>query len=79
MRLVRLGHLDANLCCGTHVSDLAQLQMVKVVGAAERSKRPGRSRINFVVGGRAVAYLENCIRREQVRRSMRWNNNLKRK
>ena len=31
VRLIKIGDLDNNLCCGTHVSSLAHLQTIKLM------------------------------------------------
>ncbi len=65
VRIISIGDIDSNLCCGTHVSNLAQLQVVKLLGW-EKSKREGRTNLYFLVGDRAISYLEKCYKREEV-------------
>jgi hypothetical protein len=51
VRVVSIGGVDANLCCGTHVSNTAQLQTVKLLTAAP-GKRSGSTCVTFVAGTR---------------------------
>ncbi len=75
VRIVRIGidqePLDSNLCCGTHVSNLSQLQAVKLLGV-EKAKREDRSNLHFLVGRRVLAYLHGCHKREEVGRGGVW-------
>ena len=63
VRVIQIGDIDNNMCCGTHVSNLAQLQMVKLL-SVEKGKK-GKSLVNFLVGDRVRRYLESCHRREK--------------
>ncbi len=66
VRIICIGDsLDRNLCCGTHVSNLAQLQAVKILGWERAKKSQGRTNLQFLVGGRALRYLAACRRREE--------------
>ncbi|XP_026480517.1 alanyl-tRNA editing protein Aarsd1-B isoform X1 [Ctenocephalides felis] len=62
VRLIEIAGVDLNPCCGTHVSALGQLQAIKLLGA-EKGKQ-GRVNLNFLVGGRVLKYLQNCLERE---------------
>ena len=50
VRVIEMGEVDSNMCCGTHVSNLAQLQAVKLLNA-EKGKK-GKSLVHFLVGSR---------------------------
>lgn len=63
VRVVQIGDIDNNMCCGTHVTNLAQLQLVKLL-SVEKGKK-GKSQLNFLVGDRVRRYLESCHRRER--------------
>lgn len=64
VRLIEIEGVDLNPCCGTHVSALSQLQAIKLLGA-EKGKQ-GRINLHFLVGGRVLRYLQNCIERENA-------------
>lgn len=61
VRVINIEGVDSNMCCGTHVSNLAQLQMVKLLNI-ERTK--GKTFVNFLVGDRVVKKLESSFQRE---------------
>lgn len=52
------------MCCGTHVSNLSQLQAIKLVGA-EKGKK-GKVNLMFLVGGRVLKRLSTMFEREQA-------------
>ena len=52
------------MCCGTHVSNLSELQMIKLLNC-EKSKRKGNCVVYFLVGNRVVNYLANSFGREK--------------
>lgn len=52
------------MCCGTHVKNLSQLQVIKLLHA-EKSKRKDKTLLYFLVGNRVISRLETCIGREQ--------------
>lgn len=52
------------MCCGTHVSNLSQLQVVKLLHA-EKSKRKDKTLLYFIVGNRVLKRLSTCLEREQ--------------
>ena len=58
VRVIEMGDLDSNMCCGTHVNNLAQLQVVKLL-SAEKGKK-GKSLVYFLVGSR-VGPGSNCV------------------
>lgn len=52
------------MCCGTHVTNLSQLQMIKLLHT-EKSKRKDKILLYFLVGNRVLKRLQTCIEREQ--------------
>lgn len=53
-RSICIERLPPNLCCGTHVSNIAQLRCIKII---DRERVRGRNtRVHFVAGDRALAY-----------------------
>ena len=49
------GIIDRNMCCGTHVSNLSELQAIKILSVDKGKK--GKCLMNFVVGERLLKYL----------------------
>ena len=64
VRVIEISGMDRNMCCGTHVNNLSQLQMVKLLGT-EKSKRKGNCFVNFLVGDRVSQFLSDAYRREK--------------
>ncbi|XP_043207411.1 alanyl-tRNA editing protein Aarsd1-A-like isoform X2 [Amphibalanus amphitrite] len=62
VRIVSIAGVDDNMCCGTHVSNLAHLQAVKLL-SAERGKK-GRTNVSFLAGQRLLDYVAESARRE---------------
>lgn len=56
VRVVRIGE-DENMCCGTHLSCLSQLQAIKLLNT--ESKR-GNTLLNFICGGRVLHALQSA-------------------
>jgi len=65
VRLVTIPGVDANLCCGTHVSNTSQLQVVKLL---HTESKKGKYWLYFLVGTRVtlsswcggMTHLHNC-------------------
>ena len=53
-RIVEIKGIEANMCCGTHVSNLAHLQMIKLL-SAEKGKK-GKTNVYFLAGDRVLNY-----------------------
>lgn len=51
IRVVKIGDLDINACCGVHPSKTSDLKMIKII-KFERNK--GNTRIEFLAGQRAI-------------------------
>ncbi len=51
IRVVRIGDLDINACCGVHPSSTLELRMIKI---RRWEKHKGATRIEYVAGKRAV-------------------------
>ncbi|CAB0009555.1 unnamed protein product [Nesidiocoris tenuis] len=62
VRIVTIASVEANMCCGTHVSNLAQLQSIKLLGF-EKGKK-GKTNLLFLVGNRVLARLDKMYKRE---------------
>jgi len=62
IRLVKIEGVDSNLCCGTHVNNLAHLQAIKLVWTENKK---GKNLLFFLVGNRVFRYLQQTIDRER--------------
>lgn len=57
VRVVSIAGVDANMCCGTHVTNTAQLQAVKLLGT--EAGKQGKTLLIFVAGDRLLRYLSD--------------------
>ncbi|XP_060519865.1 alanyl-tRNA editing protein Aarsd1-B [Cylas formicarius] len=73
IRVVRIEDIEGNMCCGTHVSNLSQLQVIKLLHS-EKSKRKDKTFLYFLVGNRVLKRLSGCIEREQRLTALLKNN-----
>lgn len=64
IRVVTIEGVDSNTCCGTHVSNLGHLQMIKLL-YTEKGKQ-GKTNLYFLVGSRILKYLEKTVLREKA-------------
>lgn len=55
VRVVKIGELDANPCCGTHLSSTGQIQAVSLLH--QTNVRGGNSRLHFICGSRVYRQL----------------------
>lgn len=63
IRVVKIDGIDNNKCCGTHVTNISQLQVIKLLGT-EKSKRKNKVLLHFLVGDRVIKRLDTCLNRE---------------
>lgn len=61
IRVVTIEGVESNMCCGTHVNNLSQLQCIKILNI-EKSK--GKLLLHFLVGNRVLKKLQACFNRE---------------
>lgn len=61
IRVIKIGDIDANMCCGTHLSNTAQLQVIKLMNI---EKTKGKTLVHFLVGDRVISKLESSFQRE---------------
>ncbi|CRK92116.1 CLUMA_CG005697, isoform A [Clunio marinus] len=61
VRVINIEGIESNMCCGTHVSNLAQLQMVKLLNI---EKTKGKTIVKFLAGNRVFKKLETSFQRE---------------
>lgn len=62
--MITIDGIDRNMCCGTHVSSLSQLQAVKLLNW-EKSKRKDKILVHFLIGNRVIKRLNECLKREE--------------
>lgn len=61
IRVVTIHGVESNRCCGTHVRNLAQLQVVKLLNI---EKTKGKLLVHFLVGNRVIKKLDESFTRE---------------
>lgn len=61
VRVINIEGIDSNMCCGTHVTNLAQLQVIKLMNI---EKTKGKTLVHFLVGNRVIKKLESSFQRE---------------
>jgi len=61
-RIVTIEGVESNMCCGTHVTSLSELQCVKLMYC---EKTRNNILVHFIVGKRALKKLGDYIEREQ--------------
>lgn len=66
IRIVDIEGVDANMCCGTHVSNLSHLQVIKLLGIEKGKKN--KTNLIFLTGNRVLKYSEKsyCTERALV-------------
>lgn len=62
IRIIDIEGIGKNTCCGTHVNNLSQLNLLKIVNF---EKKKGRVLVNFLVGQRVVKRLSEGFERER--------------
>jgi len=64
IRVVKIGDLDINACCGVHPSKTLDLRMIKI---KKFEKNKGNTRIEFLAGKRAI---EDSLNKDKVLREI---------
>lgn len=64
IRIICIRKIDENMCCGTHVSNLSELQMIKLIGTEPGKK--GKTNLKFLVGNRVTRTFQKMLQRERV-------------
>lgn len=54
VRIIDMEAVDANMCCGTHVANLSDLQAVKILGTEKGKKN--KTNLIFIAGERLLQY-----------------------
>ncbi|XP_061446645.1 alanyl-tRNA editing protein Aarsd1-like isoform X1 [Rhineura floridana] len=68
VRIISIEGVDANMCCGTHVSNLSDLQMVKLLGTEKGKKN--KTNLVFLAGNRVLKALERSHATEKALTSL---------
>jgi len=61
IRVITIHGIDSNMCCGTHVTNLSQLQCIKLLNV---EKAKNRLFLYFLIGNRVLTKLAQCWKRE---------------
>ncbi|XP_036428081.1 alanyl-tRNA editing protein Aarsd1 [Colossoma macropomum] len=63
IRIIDIEGIDANMCCGTHVSNLSHLQVIKILGTEKGKKN--KTNLIFIAGNRVLKYAEKSYNTEK--------------
>ncbi|XP_053309907.1 alanyl-tRNA editing protein Aarsd1 [Spea bombifrons] len=63
VRVIDIRGIDANMCCGTHVSNLSDLQVIKILGAEKGKKN--KTNLIFLTGERVLKYVDRSYNIEK--------------
>ncbi|XP_046888360.1 alanyl-tRNA editing protein Aarsd1 [Hypomesus transpacificus] len=63
VRIIDIQGVDANMCCGTHVSNLSHLQVIKLLGTEKGKKN--KTNLIFLAGNRVLKYAEKSYSTER--------------
>uniref|UniRef100_U3JDD6 Alanyl-tRNA synthetase domain containing 1 n=1 Tax=Ficedula albicollis TaxID=59894 RepID=U3JDD6_FICAL len=64
VRVVDIKGIDSNLCCGTHVSNLSDLQVIKLLGVEKGKKN--KTNLVFLAGNRVLKSIEQSHSTEKA-------------
>uniref|UniRef100_A0A0P6J475 Alanyl-tRNA editing protein Aarsd1 n=1 Tax=Heterocephalus glaber TaxID=10181 RepID=A0A0P6J475_HETGA len=64
VRVVTIEGVDANMCCGTHVSNLSDLQVIKVLGIEKGKKN--KTNLLFLAGHRVLKWVARSHANEKA-------------
>ncbi|XP_078233883.1 alanyl-tRNA editing protein Aarsd1 [Pogona vitticeps] len=68
VRIISIEGIDANMCCGTHVSNLSDLQVIKLLGTEKGKKN--KTNLVFLAGNRVLKTLERSHATEKALTSL---------
>ncbi|KAM4715580.1 alanyl-tRNA editing protein Aarsd1 [Anableps anableps] len=63
IRIIDIEGVDANMCCGTHVTNLSHLQVIKLLGTEKGKKN--KTNLIFLAGNRVLKYAEKSYSTER--------------
>ncbi|XP_051850328.1 alanyl-tRNA editing protein Aarsd1-like isoform X3 [Antechinus flavipes] len=56
IRVITIEGVDSNMCCGTHVKNLSDLQVIKILGTEKGKKN--KTNLVFLAGNRVLKWME---------------------
>jgi misacylated tRNA(Ala) deacylase len=62
VRVVDIQGVDSNMCCGTHVDNLSDIQCIKLL---HTETKKGLTLLYFIAGDRVIRYLAKCFHIEK--------------
>ncbi|XP_025926971.1 alanyl-tRNA editing protein Aarsd1-like [Apteryx rowi] len=68
VRVVSIEGIDSNMCCGTHVSNLSDLQVIKLLGTEKGKKN--KTNLVFLAGNRVLKSIEQSHSTEKALTSL---------
>lgn len=68
IRIIDIVGIDADKCCGTHVSNLSHLQAIKLLGTEKGKKK--KINLVFLAGNRVLKYAEKSFTMEKALTSL---------
>ncbi|KAE8575700.1 hypothetical protein XENTR_v10003916 [Xenopus tropicalis] len=68
VRIIDIEGVDANMCCGTHVRNLSDLQMIKILGTEKGKKN--KTNLIFLSGQRVLKYVSQSYYTEKTLTSL---------
>nr|Q08B09.1 RecName: Full=Alanyl-tRNA editing protein Aarsd1-A; AltName: Full=Alanyl-tRNA synthetase domain-containing protein 1-A [Xenopus laevis]AAI24926.1 Aarsd1-a protein [Xenopus laevis] len=68
VRIIDIEGVDANMCCGTHVRNLSDLQMIKILGTEKGKKN--KTNLIFLSGERVLKYVSRSYNTEKTLTSL---------
>ncbi|NXI48149.1 AASD1 protein, partial [Galbula dea] len=68
VRVVDIEGVDSNMCCGTHVSNLSDLQVIKLLGTEKGKKN--KTNLVFLAGNRVLKSIEQSHSTEKALTSL---------
>ena len=63
VRVVTMKGIDSNMCCGTHVSNLSHLQLIKLLHCEKGKKN--KTNLFFLSGNRVINHINRTLQRER--------------
>ncbi|XP_050571501.1 alanyl-tRNA editing protein Aarsd1 isoform X3 [Cygnus atratus] len=68
VRVINIEGVDSNMCCGTHVSNLSDLQVIKLLGTEKGKKN--KTNLVFLAGNRVLKSIEQSHNTEKALTSL---------
>lgn len=68
VRVINIEGIDSNMCCGTHVSNLSDLQVIKLLGTEKGKKN--KTNLVFLAGNRVLKSIEQSHNTEKALTSL---------